>query len=68
MTEILNLKEQAQAVDVIANLERQVRELDSRYTAALVEINRLRSRNEMQAETIERYRDELSERTHGYRG
>ena len=51
----------------IANLERQVRELDERYTQALVEIARLRSRNQTQSETIERYRDELADRTHGYK-
>jgi hypothetical protein len=73
----------------IRNLERQVRELDARYTQALAELNRLRSenttlklmlegastveqslrqRNATQAETIDRYRTELSELTHGYRG
>jgi len=72
----------------IANLERQVRELDERYRKALVELNRFRSenttlklmldgadvverslqqRNRMQSETIERYRDELADRTHGYK-
>jgi hypothetical protein len=51
----------------IKNLERQVRELDERYTKALVEIARLRSQNQTQSETIERYRDEVSELSHGYK-
>jgi hypothetical protein len=73
----------------IATLERQVAELDARYTQALAELARLRSetttlklmldgastveqslrqRNATQAETIDRYRTELSELSHGYRG
>ena len=72
----------------IANLERQVRDLDKRYTEALTEVARLKSRiityeqllegadaiersirqrNAAQAETIERYREEVAELSRGYR-
>jgi len=72
----------------IANLERQVRDLDKRYTETLTEVARLKSRiityeqllegadaiersirqrNAAQAETIERYREEVAELSRGYR-